>query len=96
MTVRDEAGEHRMEADGADWRRGTTTFPGNTPRPIAARGAWVAKDTYVMTACFYETPFVVTLTARFSADDAQLDLHQNVSFGPAWSFPSASLRGRRE
>ena len=96
VTVRDEAGEHWMEAGGADWRRGTTTFPGNSPRPIAVRGAWVAEDTYVVTACFYETPFVVTLSAHFSRDEVQIDLHQNVSFGPAWSPPSASLRGRRQ
>lgn len=82
VTLRDAAGEHQIEAGRKDWRRGTTTLREGRPQPIAARGAWTAEDTYVLTAYFTETPFAVTLLARFTEGGVQFDLRQNVSFGP--------------
>jgi len=91
VTLRDAAGEHRIEAGTENWRRGTTTLRGNRSQPIAARGAWAAEDTYVLTAYFTETPFAVTLIARFTDGGVQFDLRQNVSFGPTARPP---LEGR--
>lgn len=91
VTVRDTLGEHRIEAGTESWRRGTTTLREGQPHPVAARGAWTAEDTYVLTAHFYETPFALTLTARFSGDTVQFALRQNVSFGPTERPP---LEGR--
>ncbi len=96
VTLRDKAGEHRIEAGVDDWRRGTTTLSDATgwerpSRNVAARGAWADADTYVLTAYFYETPFAVTLTGRFSEGGVRLDLRQNVSFGPTDRPP---LEGR--
>ena len=82
VTLQSGAGEHQIEAGAETWRRGTTTFPEGQSRPVAARGTWIAGDTYIITAYFYETPFAVTVTAHFSGDGVQLDLRQNVSFGP--------------
>lgn len=91
VTVRDALGEHRIEAGAETWQRGTTTLREGRPHPVAAQGAWAAEDTYVLTAYFYETPFALTLTARFSEGGVQCDLRQNVSFGPTDRPP---LEGR--
>jgi len=91
VTVQNESGEHRIEAGEKTWRRGTTTLREGRSHPVAARGAWTAEDTYVLTAYFYETPFALTLIARFTDDGVQFDLRQNVSFGPTERPP---LEGR--
>jgi CubicO group peptidase (beta-lactamase class C family) len=93
LTLRTAVGEYQVEAGFARWRRGETDLgralarpfpaPGQAAgRPIAAAGAWASADTYVLKACFSETPFSVTLTARFTEDRVLLHLQQNVAFGP--------------
>ena len=82
LTLTDKDGVHRIEAGGDDWRFGTTTYHADKPTPITARGAWTSADTYTLTACYYETPFVLTLAARFQDDRVFLETRQNVSFGP--------------
>ncbi len=52
------------------------------PQPVAASGAWVGEDTYVIKICFYETPFIATITNRFIEDRLQSEYEVNVSFGP--------------
>jgi len=91
VTVRDGAGEHQIEAGTEEWRHGTTTLREGSAQPVAARGAWVAEDTYVLTAYFTETPYALILTAHFSEGRVRLDLRQNVSFGPTDQPP---LEGR--
>ncbi len=91
VTVRAAGVVHRIEAGASAWRRGTTTFGAEAARPVGARGAWAAEDTYVLTAYFCETPYAVTLTACFTDGGVQLDIRQNVSFGPTAGVP---LTGR--
>jgi CubicO group peptidase (beta-lactamase class C family) len=96
VTLRNAMGEHRIEAGAETWRRGTTTLSDATgwerpSRSVAVRGAWATEDTYVLTAFFYETPFALMLTVRFSDSGVKLDLRQNVSFGPTERPP---LEGR--
>lgn len=92
LTLRTSEGEHQIEADSGHWRRGATTLsqnaarplsaPGHgSARPVAAAGAWTAADTYTLKACFYETPFSMTVTARFTDNRLLLHLQQNVAFG---------------
>lgn len=99
LTLRTPTGEHHIQADSnGHWRRGTTTLgrdaarplPAPGPpaeRPVAASGAWTATDTYVLKAYFYETPFSLTVTARFAEDRISLHLQQNVAFGPTERSP---------
>ena len=82
LTLRDKRGEHRVEAGADMWRPGTTTLGEGRPRPIAAQSVWTAEDTYVLTLWLTETPFSLTLTARFEDDRVSLQTRQNVSFGP--------------
>ncbi len=49
---------------------------------VAARGIWTDDDTYTVKLCFYETPFVETVTYRFSGDQVTINARANVGFGP--------------
>jgi CubicO group peptidase (beta-lactamase class C family) len=89
LVLRDERGERRLVSDAERWVKGTAPMGGGsfiTPaRPeakVAARGTWAADDTYVMKICFYETPYVETLTCKFTEDRVTITRSLNVSFGP--------------
>ena len=90
LTTRDRQGEHSISCGADGWRDGAVVMPdhrrprqleGADARRAAARGVWVADDTYVVTLCFYETPFVATSTYRFSDDRLIYDYRLNVGFG---------------
>jgi CubicO group peptidase (beta-lactamase class C family) len=97
LILTDQEGEHRIPAGTDDWQLGTTNYGGRSAAPlspnghagspIAVHGAWTGEDTYALTICFYETPFVLTLTARFTDDRVLLETRQNVSFGPTEQPP---------
>lgn len=101
LTIRDKRrGEQRIVCGAEDWHDGVIDLPdgrpvqqleGAGPRPMTTRGTWVADDTYVITLCFCETPFIGTITCRF--DDRRLifDYRMNVSFS---STESPQLIGR--
>lgn len=93
ITVRNFAGEHRIEAGDRRWRLGATTFsdrPGD--HPIAAAGAWEAPDTYRLVVYYTATPFRLSAAFRFVGDRLEVrDFGVNVGFGPT-GF--ADLEGR--
>ena len=82
LTLRDKDGEHQIEAGADGWRPGTTTYTRPLYPSVAGRGVWTDPDTYTLTLCFNETPFVLTLIARFTDDRVTLNVRQNASFGP--------------
>jgi len=49
---------------------------------VVASGVWTAEDTFTLTLCLYETPFISTITCRFEGDRLFYDFKVNVSFGP--------------
>ena len=51
-------------------------------QPAAAGGAWTADDTFTARVCFVETPFVVTVRLKLTADEVRLESESNVGFGP--------------
>jgi CubicO group peptidase (beta-lactamase class C family) len=76
--------ERRIEV-GTDWKKGTIPAPTNAgitrvegTRAIAAAGAWTAEDTYTARVVLYETPFITTLTLRFTGDELAYDSQVNV------------------
>jgi hypothetical protein len=82
VIVRDERGEHLIRCGSGDWLTGVTTFdPMDPKRRYAASGAWTAPDTYTAEFYLYETPFCVTVTARFEGDKVYFDQAHNVAFG---------------
>jgi hypothetical protein len=64
------------------WLQGATTIIDGRVNAVAASGAWTRDDTYVIRLCFNETPFISTLTFRFSAGELTTGWKDNVGFGP--------------
>jgi hypothetical protein len=82
VTARDRNGEHRIACGSGAWSSGTTTLGSGDPQGIAASGAWLAADTFVVKLCYSETPFCYTFTCRFTGDRLVVDSRINVAFGP--------------
>jgi hypothetical protein len=49
---------------------------------VAASGCWTGEDTFTLTVCQYETPFIQTIACRFDEDRLFYDFKSNVAFGP--------------
>jgi hypothetical protein len=75
-------GNQRLEFGYGEWREGVTTLGAPTPQKAAASGVWTTEDTFTLTVCLYETPFVLTLACRFDGDKMSYDRKANVAFGP--------------
>jgi CubicO group peptidase (beta-lactamase class C family) len=82
VTLRGQTGEHRLGCSSREWVRGNLPIPESPSTKVAARGAWTDADTYTMKLCFYETPFVQTVTWKFSGDQVTVTRKMNVGFGP--------------
>jgi CubicO group peptidase (beta-lactamase class C family) len=82
MALRDEHGERPVECGSGAWVKGTTTLGDRPDAKVAASGAWTDEETYTMKLCFYETPFVQTMTCKFEGDKVSVSRKMNVGFGP--------------
>jgi len=95
IAMETETGPTRLDCPHERWARGTVPMRdmrGGTVRAaVAARGAWTSADTFTVTLCFVESPFVQTHAWRFSGDEVTVSRRTNVSFGPT-EMPY--LRGR--
>jgi len=75
-------GAHTLAFGNGSWVESITLLSFPAPTPVAASGSWTSDDTFVLTLCFFETPFSATFTCRFIEDELQLDIKDHVSFGP--------------
>lgn len=91
MTLENERGKHALTCGMTDWVRGATALEGDPPAKVATRGAWSPDGTLTMRVCFYETPFVRTITFRGDGDEMTLSWKDNVGFGPT---EGPTLRGK--
>jgi CubicO group peptidase (beta-lactamase class C family) len=82
MTLGDKRGEHPVECGNGAWVKGTTSLGDRPDRKVAASGAWTDEDTYTIKLCFYETPFIQTVTCEFAGDQVTVSRKMNVGFGP--------------
>lgn len=82
VTWRTRTGQQETTIGAGEWRKSTAPFDWRGARPVAASGAWIAPDTYMMQLCFYETPHAATITCRFDGNRLIYDARLNVSFGP--------------
>jgi hypothetical protein len=48
---------------------------------VAEGGVWSSEDTFMLTLCQYETPFIVTMGFRFAGQLVYHDSRVNVDFG---------------
>ena len=82
LVARFDGVERRISCGSGSWKKGKVALGPLFPeQPAAVSGAWTADDTYKARICFYETPFIVTLTLKFAGDQLYLDSEANVGFG---------------
>lgn len=60
--------------------------------PMAMSGAWPDGRTWVVHACYVQSPFVLRLTHRFEGDRLTLERRLNVGFGPTELPPLTARR----
>jgi CubicO group peptidase (beta-lactamase class C family) len=83
LIARIDGAERRIACGAGSWKKGRAALTSRFPeQPAAASGAWVSDNTYKAKVCFYETPFIDTLTLKFDGDQLVLDSELNVNFGP--------------
>lgn len=75
--------ERRVVCGRGHWHLGRAAWGTFAEQPLAASGAWTDADTFAAKLCFYETPFIVSLTLDFQGDEVRLVSETNVGFGPA-------------
>ena len=76
------SGWTRSGASGSARQRRGAGLEGWPDGKVAACGAWTAEDTYTVKLCYYETPFVQTMTWKFTGDQVTVKRKMNVGFGP--------------
>jgi CubicO group peptidase (beta-lactamase class C family) len=62
------------------------------PPKVVTSGCWRTKDTFELTICHYQTPFIVTLSLHFTGGQVRLKYDRNVSFG-GQEFPELVSMG---
>jgi CubicO group peptidase (beta-lactamase class C family) len=75
-------GEHRIVCGDGAWHMGVTSLFGRGEQPVFASGVWTAEDTYVMTMRLVHTPFYFNHVCRFEGSQVEIQMKQNVGFGP--------------
>jgi hypothetical protein len=75
-------GRHSLTFGYGTWQEGIAFLGGLTPQRVAVSGVWTTEDSFMLTLCRYETPFILTIICRFEGDKLLYDFKVNVSFGP--------------
>ncbi|MBN2148514.1 MAG: serine hydrolase [Anaerolineales bacterium] len=75
-------GKHSLKFGNGGWVEDVTSLSMPTPSKVAASGVWTAENTFVLSLCHYETPYIHTFTCTFAEDQVTFHFKANVSFGP--------------
>jgi len=75
-------GSHQLKFGLGTWVEGVSVLRDYTPRKVTASGGWTTPNTFSLTLCHYETPFIATLDFRFAGDQVYFDSRINVNLGP--------------
>ena len=81
LVARVDGGEQRIACGCGTWHKGRAAWGSLAAQPAAASGAWTADGAYTAKICFYETPFMVTISLKFSGKELQCTSGVNVGFG---------------
>lgn len=93
LVVRSHGSDRRIGWSPGSWTKGRMNLGTLPEQPAAASGAWTGDDTFQAKICFYETPFILSLTLKFSGDQLLFDQQANVGFR---SPKQPQLVGKRE
>ena len=76
-------GAHSIVCGSGKWREGMTGLFGHgEQQPVFASGVWISDDTYVITARLVSLPIFFSLICRFSGEQVEIKLVQNVGSDP--------------
>lgn len=93
LVLRDEGGEHAFACAADAWLKGATALHKDEPQKSALWGAWTDEDTYTIKNCLYETPFISTMTCKFTGEQVSLSMGMNVGFGQTKQEPLTGKLG---
>jgi hypothetical protein len=79
--------EQRIACGHNTWTMGKLAWSLLPAQPAAASGAWTGDETFKAKLCFYETPFIFTVSLKFSGDEVRFISESNASFGPTKQSP---------
>jgi CubicO group peptidase (beta-lactamase class C family) len=82
LVVRSDGVEQRIVCGRGAWQEGRVAWGQLPQQPMAASGAWTEDNTFTARLCFYETPYIITVTLTFSEDEVRYNAEANVGFGP--------------
>ena len=82
LVVRSDGVEQRIVCGHSTWQEGRAAWGRLQSQPMAAAGAWTEDNTFTAKLCFYETPYVITVTLDFSDNKVRYNAEANVGFGP--------------
>ncbi len=81
LVARMGGAEQRIVCGRGTWHKGRLAWGQLPQQPAAASAAWTEDDTLTVKLCFYETPFIQTLTLKLSGQQLNLNTEANVGFG---------------
>jgi hypothetical protein len=79
LVLRSDGVDQKIVCGHGAWQKGRMSYGTLAEQPAAVSGAWTADDTYKARICFYETPFIITISLKFSGDQLLVDSEPNVS-----------------
>jgi CubicO group peptidase (beta-lactamase class C family) len=74
--------DQQIACGKGQWNKASVAWGRFDEQPVAACGAWVDDGLFQAKLCFYETPFITTLSLKYSGEQLSLDEETNVGFGP--------------
>lgn len=83
LIARIDGVDQRIVFKHRGWETGRAAWVTFSEQPLAASGAWTADDTFTGKICFYETPYIVTVTLTYTGDELRCVSEANVRFGGA-------------
>jgi CubicO group peptidase (beta-lactamase class C family) len=82
LTARFDGIDQQIVCGKSQWQKGRAKWGRFGEQSIAACGAWAEDGLFKAKLCFYETPFIVTASMKFSGNQLTYDEETNVGFGP--------------
>lgn len=82
LRLRVDGVSQRIECGAGSWIKGRAALGPLMPdQPAAASGGWINDETFKAKICFYETPFIITISLGLSGEELSFDAETNVGFG---------------
>ena len=83
LTARFNGVDQQIACGKGQWNKGRVAWGRFDEQPLAACGAWTEDGLFKAKLCFYETPFILTVSLKYSGNELNYDEEANVGFGPS-------------